>query len=119
MTTGSWWTERAGLDGTVAIVTGGAGGLGEAISLDLAANGVRVALVDRDEAAVERITQKSTLERVAKTARTKDKRVSGVAREKLEKLAAGMQKTIDNKLNPVISNQNITARRSLACLLLT
>ncbi len=51
-----WWTERAGLDGTVAIVTGGAGGLGEAISLDLAANGVRVALVDRDEQAVERIT---------------------------------------------------------------
>jgi hypothetical protein len=32
--------------------------------------------------------------------------------EKLEKLATGMQKTIDNKLNPAISNQNITARRS-------
>jgi hypothetical protein len=32
--------------------------------------------------------------------------------EKLEKLAAGMQKMIDNKLNPAISNQNITARRS-------
>lgn len=53
--TGKWWSERAGLDGTVAIVTGGAGGLGEAITLDLAANGVRVALVDRDAAAVERI----------------------------------------------------------------
>jgi 3-oxoacyl-[acyl-carrier protein] reductase len=56
MTTQDWWTERAGLEGTVAIVTGGAGGLGEAISLDLAANGVRVALVDRDEEAVGRIT---------------------------------------------------------------
>lgn len=57
-TTGSttWWDQRAGLDGTVAIVTGGAGGLGEAISLDLAANGVRIALVDRDDDAVERIT---------------------------------------------------------------
>ena len=43
-----WFEERAGLDGTVAVVTGGAGGLGEAITLDLAANGVRVALVDRD-----------------------------------------------------------------------
>jgi 3-oxoacyl-[acyl-carrier protein] reductase len=43
-----WFEERAGLDGTVAAVTGGAGGLGEAITLDLAANGVRVALVDRD-----------------------------------------------------------------------
>ena len=38
--------QRAGLDGTVAIVTGGAGGLGEAISLDLAANGVQVAVLD-------------------------------------------------------------------------
>jgi 3-oxoacyl-[acyl-carrier protein] reductase len=52
----TWWEERAGLAGTVAIVTGGAGGLGEAITLDLAANGVRVALVDRDEAAVASIT---------------------------------------------------------------
>jgi hypothetical protein len=32
--------------------------------------------------------------------------------EKLEKLATGMQKTIDNKLNPAIGQQNITARRS-------
>lgn len=50
-----WWISRSGLDGTVAVVTGGAGGLGEAITLDLAANGVRVALVDRDAAATERI----------------------------------------------------------------
>jgi 3-oxoacyl-[acyl-carrier protein] reductase len=42
-----WFEERAGLDGTVAVVTGGAGGLGEATTLDLAGNGVRVALVDR------------------------------------------------------------------------
>ncbi len=50
-----WWRERAGLDGTVAIVTGGAGGLGGAITVDLAANGVRVALVDRDPVAVAAI----------------------------------------------------------------
>jgi hypothetical protein len=31
---------------------------------------------------------------------------------KLDKLAAGMQKTIDNKLNPAIGQQNITARRT-------
>jgi 3-oxoacyl-[acyl-carrier protein] reductase len=55
MSTADWWIERAGLDGTVAVVTGGAGGLGEAITLDLAANGVRVALVDRDETAVAQI----------------------------------------------------------------
>jgi 3-oxoacyl-[acyl-carrier protein] reductase len=55
MTSSDWWAERAGLDGTVAIITGGAGGLGEAITLDLQANGVRVALVDRDEQAIERI----------------------------------------------------------------
>lgn len=56
MSSAEWWNERARLEGTVAIVTGGAGGLGEAITLDLAANGVRVALVDRDAEAVERIT---------------------------------------------------------------
>jgi 3-oxoacyl-[acyl-carrier protein] reductase len=56
MTSSAWWTERAALDGTVAIVTGGAGGLGEAITLDLAANGVRVAALDRDTDAVTRIT---------------------------------------------------------------
>lgn len=56
MSAADWWAERAGLDGTVAVVTGGAGGLGEAITLDLAANGVRVAVVDRDAEAAERIT---------------------------------------------------------------
>jgi NAD(P)-dependent dehydrogenase (short-subunit alcohol dehydrogenase family) len=50
----TWFEERAQLDGTVAVVTGGAGGLGEAITHDLAANGVRVAVVDRDADAVER-----------------------------------------------------------------
>ena len=57
MSTADWWTERAGLDGTVAVVTGGAGGLGEAITLDLAAHGVRVALVDRDPTAIHRIEE--------------------------------------------------------------
>ncbi|HEY6534017.1 MAG TPA: SDR family oxidoreductase [Acidimicrobiales bacterium] len=53
--TADWWTERAGLDGTVAVVTGGAGGLGEAISRDLAANGVRLAVLDIDPNGVERL----------------------------------------------------------------
>lgn len=51
----TWFETRAGLEGTVAVVTGGAGGLGEAISLDLAANGVRVAVVDIDQAATGRL----------------------------------------------------------------
>jgi NAD(P)-dependent dehydrogenase (short-subunit alcohol dehydrogenase family) len=55
--THNWWEERAALAGTVAIVTGGAGGLGEAISADLAANGVRIATVDIDEAAVARLEE--------------------------------------------------------------
>lgn len=42
------------------MVTGGAGGLGEAITNDLTANGVRVALVDRDEAAVGRMAASLT-----------------------------------------------------------
>jgi 3-oxoacyl-[acyl-carrier protein] reductase len=44
-----WFEDRAQLAGTVAIVLGGAGGLGIAISEDLAANGVRVAVLDRNE----------------------------------------------------------------------
>jgi len=47
-----WFEERGGLDGTVAVVTGGAGGLGEAMVIDLADNGVRPAVVDIDEEAV-------------------------------------------------------------------
>jgi 3-oxoacyl-[acyl-carrier protein] reductase len=43
-----WFEERARLCGTVAVVTGGAGGLGRAVSCDLAANGVRVAVIDID-----------------------------------------------------------------------
>ncbi len=54
----NWWTQRGGLDGTVAIITGGAGGLGEAITLDLAANGGRVALIDRNADAVSAIREK-------------------------------------------------------------
>jgi 3-oxoacyl-[acyl-carrier protein] reductase len=50
-----WFEERAGLHGTVAVVTGGAGGLGEAISLDLAANGVRLAVIDIDEDGVNKL----------------------------------------------------------------
>jgi 3-oxoacyl-[acyl-carrier protein] reductase len=46
-----WFEERAGLAGTVAVITGGAGGLGAAITGDLAANGVRVAVADIDAAA--------------------------------------------------------------------
>jgi 3-oxoacyl-[acyl-carrier protein] reductase len=45
----SWFEQRAGLRDTVAVVTGGAGGLGGAISRDLAANGVRVAVIDIDK----------------------------------------------------------------------
>ncbi|WP_280398968.1 SDR family NAD(P)-dependent oxidoreductase [Nocardia carnea] len=46
-----WFEERGGLTGTVAVVTGGAGGLGRAIAEDLAANGVRLAVLDIDPAA--------------------------------------------------------------------
>ena len=42
----AWWAERSDLDGRVAILTGGAGGLGEMMTLDLQANGCKVAIVD-------------------------------------------------------------------------
>jgi NAD(P)-dependent dehydrogenase (short-subunit alcohol dehydrogenase family) len=43
-----WFEEHARLRGTVAVVTGGAGGLGGAIARDLVANGVRLAVLDID-----------------------------------------------------------------------
>ncbi|WP_019927698.1 SDR family NAD(P)-dependent oxidoreductase [Nocardia sp. BMG111209] len=50
-----WFEERGGLDGTVAVITGGAGGLGQAIVTDLAANGVRTAVLDIDGEAIEQL----------------------------------------------------------------
>jgi NAD(P)-dependent dehydrogenase (short-subunit alcohol dehydrogenase family) len=50
-----WFEERAGLDGTVAVITGGAGGLGTAIATDLGANGVRLAVLDLDGGAADRL----------------------------------------------------------------
>jgi 3-oxoacyl-[acyl-carrier protein] reductase len=52
---GNWFEERGGLRGTVAVVTGGAGGLGEAIVTDLAANGVHPAVIDIDAEAADRL----------------------------------------------------------------
>jgi NAD(P)-dependent dehydrogenase (short-subunit alcohol dehydrogenase family) len=46
--TGDWFAGRAGLAGTVAVITGGAGGLGRAIATDLAANEARIAVLDID-----------------------------------------------------------------------
>ena len=51
----TWFEERSGLDGSVAVVTGGAGGLGGGISRDLAANGVKLAVLDIDAAAVDEL----------------------------------------------------------------
>jgi len=80
---GAWWREHAGLDGKVAVVTGGAGGLGEAITLNLLSNGVRVALVDRDEAAVSNIVATAARVTGLSTAALGDRLVamSGDARE--------------------------------------
>jgi 3-oxoacyl-[acyl-carrier protein] reductase len=47
-----WFTERGRLAGTVAVVVGGAGGLGRSIVDDLATNGVQLAVVDIDAQAV-------------------------------------------------------------------
>ena len=47
-----YFDDRAGLQGKVAAVIGGASGIGEAVSLALAAAGVHVALLDLREDAV-------------------------------------------------------------------
>lgn len=51
-----WFSERSGLDGTVALITGGAGGLGAAIAHDLAANGVCIAVIDIDGDAADKLS---------------------------------------------------------------
>jgi len=51
---------RAGLAGRVAVVTGGAGGLGRPITEDLAQAGVELAVADRDPEAVEAICEHLT-----------------------------------------------------------
>jgi NAD(P)-dependent dehydrogenase (short-subunit alcohol dehydrogenase family) len=53
----SWFESRSGLADTVAVVTGGAGGLGAAIVSDLADNGVHIAVIDIDPAATRALRQ--------------------------------------------------------------
>ncbi|MEU1983059.1 SDR family NAD(P)-dependent oxidoreductase [Nocardia sp. NPDC019395] len=50
-----WFEERSGLAGSVAVITGGAGGLGRAIVSDLADNGVRPAVLDIDPVAADEL----------------------------------------------------------------
>lgn len=48
----------AGLTGKVAVITGGAGGIGEAVATRLAAEGTRLVLVDIDSEAVEAVAKR-------------------------------------------------------------
>ena len=52
--TEQFWTQRANIAGKRALVAGGGGGLGKACALDLGRAGMRLALCDRDEDALER-----------------------------------------------------------------
>ena len=83
--------SRANLAGKVAVVTGGAGGIGRGITLDLARAGVDVALVDRDEAAVAR-----TVADVEALGRSVVSRVADVrVPEALEAFFADFDRTFD------------------------
>jgi 3alpha(or 20beta)-hydroxysteroid dehydrogenase len=61
-------------EGQVAIVTGGAGGIGSAVARRLAREGAHVALVDRDAAALERVASElgSALQLVADVTQEQD-----------------------------------------------
>ncbi|MFI6325593.1 SDR family NAD(P)-dependent oxidoreductase [Nonomuraea sp. NPDC050556] len=54
------WPRYPGLDGKVALVTGGSRGIGAATSRALAANDVKVAVTGRDGAAVDRVVKEIT-----------------------------------------------------------
>jgi 3-oxoacyl-[acyl-carrier protein] reductase len=56
----SYLDDRADLAGRVAVVVGGGGGLGRACAVDLAGAGMRVALCDRDAAALSETAQAIT-----------------------------------------------------------
>lgn len=48
-----WFSVRGGFDGTVALITGGAGDLGRAITLNFVEKGARTAVIDLDRDAAE------------------------------------------------------------------
>lgn len=50
------------LDGKVAIVTGGAGGIGEALALGLGIHGAKVVVASRNQEAIDKVAQKITAE---------------------------------------------------------
>jgi 3-oxoacyl-[acyl-carrier protein] reductase len=85
----SYLTDRAGLEGKVALVTGGAGGLGWPISRDLARAGVHVAVCDRDADAVAEVTPLLTEMPVKTLVRHADVREP----EAMEKLFAEIDET--------------------------
>ena len=49
--------ERYSIEGKVAVITGGASGLGEAIAIGFAQFGAKVVLLDKNEAGLQRVTQ--------------------------------------------------------------
>lgn len=55
-----WFEDRSGLAGTVAVITGGAGGLGRSMVHDLAANDVRPAVLDLDAEAADSLRDSLT-----------------------------------------------------------
>ena len=60
-------TEGLGLDGAVAVVTGGASGIGAACCRLLTASGVEVRVVDRDGDPPADVTDRAALDRIAGT----------------------------------------------------
>jgi NAD(P)-dependent dehydrogenase (short-subunit alcohol dehydrogenase family) len=67
-----WFAERSGLRDTVALITGGAGGLGSAIAADLAANVVRIAVLDLDPNACADVAAQLGAEHLVRTGDVRD-----------------------------------------------
>jgi 7-alpha-hydroxysteroid dehydrogenase len=61
--------DRFGLEGQVAVVTGGGRGIGEAIALGLAEAGADVVVAARRTAEVEQVAEKSKSKRSTRTGR--------------------------------------------------
>jgi 3-oxoacyl-[acyl-carrier protein] reductase len=93
LVTTSIWPHFPGLDGKVALVTGGSRGLGAATCRALAANGVAVAVNGRDRAAIDRVVESITAEGGQSVAAPGD--VTD------PEAVAGMRDTVERALGPV------------------
>jgi len=107
-----------GLDGRVALVTGAASGIGRAIALRLAQEGVRVAITDLDAAAARRVAGEAKGVAFALTLDVADEASVAAAVEEVERALGPIAVLVNNagwdKVEPFVDSAVATWDRLLA-----